>query len=242
MADQRLERDVRVLKGYAVASSVLLGLLTLGAFRQSTTPRFEELDAERVNIIEKNGQIRLVLANKARTPGPMERNVPFGYGPGTRTGLIFYNEEGTEAGGMIWTGQATVDGKASAVGSLTFDQYNQDQTVALQYVENTNGSRRAGLAINDLPTDISSAELSRKREEIMKVADTTARRSALAELRRRYPFTGRAYFGKNLSGAAVVDLSDARGRSRLRLVVDSSGPARLEFLDDSGRVTFKLPN
>jgi len=35
-------------------------------------------------------------------------------------------------------------------------------------------------------------------------------------------------------------LADRKGRARLRLSVDSLGSARIEFLDDSGRVTRSL--
>jgi len=47
------------------------------------------------------------------------------------------------------------------VGSLTFDQYEQDQTIALQYVDDS-GKRRAGLMIKDYPTIISAMELDEK--------------------------------------------------------------------------------
>ena len=59
--------------------------------------------------------------------------------------MIFYNDEGTEDGGLIFSGKKE-NGKVSAVGSLTFDQYEQDQTIALQYIDDS-GQRRAGLAI-----------------------------------------------------------------------------------------------
>jgi hypothetical protein len=239
--DSRLARDVRFLKGYAIVSTALFAALALSAFRQGEKKVFDEIDVQRLNIVEKSGQVRLIIANKERTPGPIEKNVPFGYGPGTRTGLIFFSEEGTEVGGLIFGASKSADGKISAGGSLTFDQYGQDQTVALQYNEN-NGRRRSGLAINDLPTDISSREYDIKRKEMQKMSDTVARRMALDSLRRRYPFTGRAYFGKNLDGASVVTLADARGRTRLRLVVDSAGPAKIEFVDENGRVTTRLPN
>jgi hypothetical protein len=35
----------------------------------------------------------------------------------------------------------------------------------------------------------------------------------------------------------VINLSDRQGRPRLRLVVDSLGAARIDFLDAGGRVT-----
>jgi hypothetical protein len=47
--------------------------------------------------------------------------------------------------------------------------------------------------------------------------------------------------GRDQLKAAMLDLKDQYGRSRLRLVVDSLGESRIEFLDDSGRVTTRLP-
>ncbi len=37
-------------------------------------------------------------------------------------------------------------------------------------------------------------------------------------------------------------LADAQGKPRLQLVVDESGAARIEFLDENGKVTFSLPD
>jgi len=51
----------------------------------------------------------------------------------------------------------------------------------------------------------------------------------------------RLFAGKTPDRSAVVALSDAQGRQRLRLVVDSQGRARIEFLDASGRITMTLP-
>ena len=47
---------------------------------------------------------------------------------------------------------------------------------------------------------------------------------------------------KSFDGASVVTLADARGKVRLRMVVDSAGPAKIEFLNDSGRVVHAIPS
>jgi hypothetical protein len=47
----------------------------------------------------------------------------------------------------------------------------------------------------------------------------------------------RVYVGRDTLKRAVVNLSDKWGNPRLRLVVDSLGAARIEFLDQGGRVT-----
>jgi len=42
-------------------------------------------------------------------------------------------------------------------------------------------------------------------------------------------------------GAATIVLSDAQGKPRLRLAVDADGNPRLEFLDETGKVTARIP-
>jgi len=46
----------------------------------------------------------------------------------------------------------------------------------------------------------------------------------------------RVFVGKQQNKTATVILADAQSRPRLRLVVDSAGAARIEFLDDGGKV------
>jgi hypothetical protein len=52
----------------------------------------------------------------------------------------------------------------------------------------------------------------------------------------------RVYVGRDVSKAALVNLSDRNGKTRLRLMVDSLGTPSLEFLDASGAVTSRLPS
>jgi hypothetical protein len=47
--------------------------------------------------------------------------------------------------------------------------------------------------------------------------------------------------GRDPARNALVNLSDPNGKVRLRLVVDSLGRAGVEFLDDKGVVTSRLP-
>jgi hypothetical protein len=47
--------------------------------------------------------------------------------------------------------------------------------------------------------------------------------------------------GRNLAKAAIVNLGDRMGRTRLRLLVDSLGSARIEFLDENGAVVQRIP-
>ncbi len=235
----RLERQIRFLKIYAVVATVLGAVFLVSAFTfQTQKQKFGEIDVERINVVEKNGATRLVVSNSERSPGPIERGQSFGYPGGSRPGLIFYNDEGTENGGLIFGGKKE-NGKASAFGSLTFDQYEQDQTIALQYIDD-DGRRRAGLAINDYPENISGMELDQKRKAMEKMAEGEAKNAERQRLRQYSP-KFRLYAGRGRNGASLIQLADGEGRTRLQLVVDLAGNAKIEFLDDKGKVTQTLP-
>ena len=242
--DAQIRRELRFLKGYALAVTALLGALSLAAFtRASRHEKFTEIDVERINVVEPDGKLRMVISNRPRSIGPIYKGKPFGYAGGGRPGIIFFNDEGTENGGLTFTGKQNPDGSYQASTGLSFDQFNQDQILYFQYNEQ-NGLRRADFTIADrAPEDIKL--MVDQRDSIMKIADTAARSAALrkwAEPRNGVPlFAQRVYIGRDRTRSAVINLSDPNGKPRLRLLVDSSGAASLQFLDESGKVTAKYP-
>jgi len=234
--------ELRLLRGYLVVSTMLLGVLTLGAFRRPAEPtRFEEITVERINIVDKDGQTRLVIANRQRSPGVIvggKRVTP----EGDRPGMIFYNDDGDENGGLIFRGKK-VNGQVTAGGHLSFDRYGQDQVIALTYREGQ-GKHSQGLTILDRPPQ-GIAEIQARRAEVQKLSDGPAKDSAWRawSLWQGGAAFGapRLFVGRDERKAATLDLKDQYGRSRLRLAVDSLGEARIEFLDDSGRVRHRIP-
>jgi hypothetical protein len=244
---QLLERDLRRIERYAAGVMLLLGLLSAAAFQQAGRTRFTEIDVERLNIIEKNGTLRLSISNPERYApitfyGKQYPGLRGGSAPGM-AGMTFFNEEGTENGGFGWRGRKTADGH-SAAGSLTFDQYNQDEALALAYRDD-NGRRSAGLLVFDQPNTslqpvldslLAVRSLPDGPEKNRRLEQVREWRSKLPERR-----ATRLFVGKDPSKASLVTLSDPKGRPRLRLSVDSLGAARVEFLDEAGKVTHALP-
>src|SRR6185437_15404972 len=150
---QNLHRDVRILQAYAVImTAVVLGLGVSG-FRRSNDQRqrFTEIDVERINVVEPDGTIRLVLSDKARFPGLILKRKEYSHPRGT-AGLLFFNDEGTEDGGLAFQG-AKSDSTAGADAELMFDQYDQDQTVGIEY-HDERGARTAGLHVWDRPDSL----------------------------------------------------------------------------------------
>jgi hypothetical protein len=243
--DHDIRRELRLLKGYAIVITALLGTVSLAAFRQaSQKQKFTEIDVERINIVEKDGKLRMVISNRDRSIGPIYKGKPFGYKGGSRPGIIFFNDEGTENGGLTFTGKREADGTYRASSGFSFDQFNQDQVVYLQYNDN-NGRRNMGFTVADrIDTDI--YDLVAERDSIMKaVPEGPAQTAALqkwAQPRNGVPIVAqRVYVGRDAAKAALVNLSDRNGKPRLRLMVDSLGAPSLEFLDAAGTVTSRLP-
>jgi hypothetical protein len=237
---QQLERDVRFLKRYSIGMTAIVLVLSAAAFvRPARREKFTEIDVERINVVEPDGKYRLVISNRPRSIGPIYKGQPFAYAGGGRPGLIWFNDEGTENGGMTFTGSRGADGKYSASTHMSFDQFDQDQVLNLDYTDDQRG-RLTGFTINDR-ADVNIFDLVKQQDSIMKIADTVARNSALRDLmapRNGVPLSAaRAFFGKDRAKSAAVVLSDPSGRPRLRLLVDSLGAARIEFLDETGKVT-----
>ena len=137
MDDRQIRRELRLLKGYALVTTVLLGTLTLSAFRRSAHEKFAEIDVERINVVEPDGKYRFVITNKPRSIGPIYKGKPFGYPGGDRPGMIFFNDEGTENGGLSLGGRRLPDGRVDASSHMSFDQFDNDQVLNLDYRDET---------------------------------------------------------------------------------------------------------
>lgn len=238
----RNQRELRILRTYGLITTLLLTVFSVSAFRQTQKARFTEIDVERINIVEPDGNYRMVLSNRPRSIGPIAYGKPFGYPGGGRPGIIFFNDEGTENGGLTFDGK-TENGKFKSGVHMSFDQYNQDQVVVLQYSDD-NGNRRTGLTFADR-ADVPIMELVAQMDSVNKMPDGPAKAEARARLlgpRNGVPmYAERVYVGRNRAKAAVLNLSDRDGKPRIRLQVDSLGVASLEFLDAAGAVVSRLP-
>lgn len=242
--DAKLARDVRLLKAYAVFSTIGFAVLLLVGFQSAQNQKFTTIDAERINIVEPDGRIDMVLTDKAHFPPPVWKGKPMNVGRQGAVGqgipgIVFYNTEGTEDGGLAFTGGAN---KANA--GLIFDQYNQDQIVGLEYDE-SGGQRNAGLYVWERP-NTPLIDLIQKSQSIQDMPDGPAKQNALREFQQaaqRGDFGGqsRVFVGKNEKGVSELTLADAQGKPRIELTVTPEGNSRLDFLDKDGKVLYSLP-
>jgi hypothetical protein len=235
----KLEREVRYLKIYAVLSSLVFAVLFLSGFAQQAEQKtkFGEIDVERMNIVEKDGKLDLVISNSDRMPPPIINGKALGTSGGHRgPGLLFFNGKGDEDGGLAFSSHTLPSGEYSASGQLMFDQYNNDQIVGIQYSDN-NGKRTAGLRVwdrSDTPLD--------QVMDKLKGLEGPARDAAIKKLADANMIGAyRVFVGKLPDKSAQVILSDEKGRPRLTMSVDGTGAAKITFLDENGKPTFSLP-
>ena len=220
-------------------------MVALTGFSYQMPSRFTEIDAERINIIGTNGKPVLVLANRRLIPGPaMNGNdYPRSLADGREllSGMIFFNEQGDEVGGLIYNG-IKKDSGYSALGHLSFDQWKQNQVVALQYLDNGT-SRRAGLRVWDRPTEIT---FDKQLDRSLRMTQSTgtereAIRKEIEAARARGEFGNERLFVGSQDQTAQIQVRDKLGRLRVRLYVDANDVARLEFLDETGKVMARYP-
>lgn len=242
----QLKKDMMRLKRYAAGITLAFLSFILYAFNKKEAPaRFTEISTERINIVEPNGQLRMVLSNRERSPEVLAHGK--GYQPPipghNRPGIIFYNDEGTENGGLVFSGRTDNSGQYYASGHLSFDQYNQNQVLYLQY-NDENGTRNTGLHIDDWQESPPFWEWRSQRKEGQKLAPGAEKDALLKRLMEPTPgnpaYAQRVFVGKDPDKSAVMLLSDKAGKPRLRLLVDSMGNASIDFLDAQGHTVHQI--
>jgi hypothetical protein len=235
----KLEREVRFLKIYSLVLTLSLIVFGLAAFQASPGhQRFAEIDVERLNLIEPDGHLDMVISSAAKAPDPVIGGKTAKRQGGNSPGFIFYNQQGDEDGGLIFGGGKNKNGY-SADAALLFDQYQQDQTIGMMYSEE-NGQRSAAFHVWDR-SNTPLSELIPKIEEIRKMP-APERDAAIKAMRDAGQLgTQRVFLGKNPDRAAALLLADAKGQTRIRVSVDAAGDPKLEFLDETGKTTYSLP-
>jgi hypothetical protein len=171
-----------------------------------------------------------VCSPAARPPGPRVHTVPM-------VGLLFFNNEGFECGGLCYGGRAEDDG-CNAGSILAFDRYNQQDVVTVGYHE-IEGRRFYGVTIFDRPEE-PIAQLAAKVDVAMQLPEGPMRDEAL-NARARQSGTERMIMGRTPEGEVAVQLNDSKGRPRIRMLVDKDDVPRLEFLNEAGEVVYSLP-
>jgi hypothetical protein len=224
-----------------IYSGLLTVLFVVGAYlvfdHGGPMASFDRIRVHRIDIVEPDGTPRLILSNRASYPGSLFH--------GTETprpdrrdsaGMLMMNDEGTEDGGFIWGGLSK-DGKPMSFSHLSFDQYEQDQTLNLE-ASFQNGEHFTAIRLNDVPDVPITPGLISEYDTLLALPAGEKKQRAMTAFAQRHPASHRRAALERLEDNSVaLTLSDTEGRPRLRLKVANDGKPLVEFLDEAGKVT-----
>jgi hypothetical protein len=142
----------RLLLIYNIILTAVLGAILLARVA-SAAPKpgaFDEITVHRINVVEPDGTLRMVISNHAKLPGIIIRGKERAFDR-PQAGMIFYNDDASETGGLIFGGHRNDKGEVvDSGGSLSFDKYDANQIVQLAGVDDKE-DRFAGISVSDSP-------------------------------------------------------------------------------------------
>lgn len=231
----------RFLAAYSgILTIVFIATVVTGFARSEPRTNFDEITVHRVNVVEPDGTIRLVLTNKASAPGAYIKNKEYPHPTRKSAGLLFFDDEGTEDGGLIYGISKDAQGKVTdSVVHLSFDQYMQDQIFTVN--AGHEGKEKFSLLTMGDRGDYSILEALEANERISKLPEEQ-RKAEWKKFVQSHPGDHtRVVLGRAADGAAVLKLKDNNGQDRIALQVAADGTARLQFLDAEGKVVSEFP-
>ncbi len=244
-----MKRELIFLRAFAFATVFGIIFITTSAFKKNANQKFSEIDVERINIIEKDGTVKMIITNVDRFPNGNDLVNKKGTNEmrKKRSGMLFYNEDGIECGGFIYDGQKSKNGHSSGL-SLTYDQYDGDQVMQLLTQDFKDGDKRfvsSSLMFNDRPVNESQS----KTTAFMKELDELGKKDPKAadEKYKAYEAQGlvggapRIMLGKSRSENNGLFLFDNKGMPKAMFYVDKENNAKLDFFDEKGNTIASFP-
>jgi hypothetical protein len=201
---------------------------------------FDEITAHRINIVEPDGKIRLVLTNKSSAPGVYVKNKEYPHGSRQSAGLYFFDDEGTEDGGLIYGVKTDSSGRVTgSYGHLSFDKYMQDQifTIEAGREDHAEYSTLNMQDRGDYPI-MDAIEANQRISKLPKEQQGAEWKKFMATHPGDHT---RVVLGRVADGSAVLRLKDKEGHDRIVLRVAPDGSPKLQMLDAEGKVLSELP-
>lgn len=221
-------------------TTTLLGVLILLWHQRKAVTSFDEITVHRINIVEPDGAIRMVLTDKAEAPGFYVKNKEYPHPNRQLAGMLFYDDEGTENGGLAYGLSGDSSGKpTSNFVHLSFDQYMQDQIFTVD--AGRDGSEKYSELTMQDRGDYSILDAIEAEQRISKLP-SDQQEPAWKEFKTTHPGDEkRVILGRAPDGSSLLSLKDPAGRDRIVLRVSPDGTPKVQVLDASGRVLEEMP-
>lgn len=227
--EAKILKALRFLKIYAVILTLaFVALFTLSFTNKEKVENksFKEITAQRINIVGPQGKLRMVISNSdMQSPGRMNgKKLPDRQ---RHQGMIFFNEEGDEVGGLIFGNRGLV---------LSVDKYKQDQIMQLQYMENKSGKARYGLQFWDREGKLNVVERRQARDSLKKLHYSRKKMAKiLTQMNGQALAPHRMFVGKLATGAVGLFIRDKEGHKRIMLGVANNNQVYFKVFDSTGK-------
>ncbi len=229
----------RFLEIYSGVLTAVFAISVLGGFANSRKTTFDEIDVRRINIVEPDGTLRMVISDKAEFPGSFIKGKEIARPDRQDTGMLFLNDEGTEMGGLTFGGLKDKNGTIQGDGHLSFDQYMQDQVFSIDAGQE--GSKHYSLITIGERGDYSIMDAFEAKKRI-DALPADQRRAEWKKFAETHPGdANRIVFGRAPDASAVLKMRDNQGRDRLLIQVAVDGSPVIQFLNEEGKVASQLP-
>lgn len=229
----------RFLVIYSGALTAVFAITVLAGFTGKSRPQhFDEINVGRINVVEPDGKLRLVISNRTQFPGSFIQGKEVARPDRQDTGLLFLDDEGTEMGGLVWGGRKDQTGKITAEGHLSFDQYMQDQIFSID--AGREGEKRwSVMAFTDRGEYPITEALDFVKQT--RALPSSERAAAWEKFRKTHPGdNNRVVIGRTSDNSSILRLKDPEGRDRIVLKVDGKGEPSVQMLDEQGKVISQL--
>ena len=215
LSAQRLTQALLALLVIGVWGLLLKPFLPAMADPATSAPtlRSESLDTltvRRIDVVDPDGKIRFVIANRDHFPGLVARGELYPQRSiHSAAGMVFYNEDGDETGGLV-----IAKLRDENIANMTFDYvYQPTDGISVIRRESADGKHwQAGFGISDRRPFQSGPIVSSQGVPRIALIDKDQ--------------------------AAQLVISDPQGRPRIRIGVDASGAPRIETLKADGTVGY----
>lgn len=229
-----MKKENFILKIYSISLTLVLVFILVLYFKSdSSSQKFDEITVERINIVEADGTLKMVISNQERQhPGMIDGKK---FDDRERSpGIIFFNEEQDEVGGLMYSGNK--EEGANLV--LSIDQYKNDQIMQLMQSTNKDGDNRYGLQLWERDKNLTIPLLQKTMDSLDKEGYNYRRK--LEYLKRKNggePINEpRLFIGRNYNRETGLFIQDKYGNDRLRFYIDSDNIPKLEVLDENGKL------
>lgn len=243
---KNLNRELVILRTFTVSTLAIAALL-LFSFKSNENQKFKTIDVERINIVEADGTVKMIITNVGQFPNGTDivNGKEVAKNRKKRSGMLFFNEDGLECGGFIYDGEKGKNGHKAGL-SLTYDKYDGDQVMQLKTMDVKRKGKRmvsSSLVFNDRTANLSQQETTKVLEEIATIEDMELRRKKYQEYidQGLIGATPRILLGKTGSQNNGLFLFGNKGERRAMFYVDKNNNVKLEVFDDKGNVTNSWP-